>query len=244
MIVAISQFERLIAEMKAGHTEVKAEKLRKFSPLVHDYLHDLRPIVEYLERRKDPDYEFFRGSKSYQPMGWQLFRASRQLAVMTVNSAIRIDHNVSHIAAVFMLRQALEVKFERIIGVSLLDKWYQSPKLRHGFHYGFIKDNLSYFEFASVDFARLEQIYKWCSVLLHQAIQPFAWQLPYAFSVTEGLFDSDPVTETGHWSIHGGVRICGKAAMQNAFAEHFVRSYDHGIWCVQYGDTEAVSDVV
>lgn len=241
LTVATSQMEKLVIEMRAGEDKVSAKAMKQFAPLIYDYMHDLRPIVEHLEQQKNPKYIFFRGAKSYHPMAWQLFRGSCQLAYMTVNAS-HLDHNVSHIAAVFMLRQAMEAKFERIIGVAITDKDLQTPRLRHGFHYDFVKDNLSYFQFSSVDFLHLEKIYQWCSNLIHKAVQPLAWQLPYAFDIVKGLFDSGEGAHIGSWSIHGGVRISNKAAMQMAFGDHFCRSYNHGIWCIDPGDTEAVSD--
>ena len=240
LTVAVAQIEKLLATMRKGKDTISTKTFKQYAPLLYDYLHDLRMIAEYLERRKNPNYEFFRGTKSYQAMGWQLFRASRQLAQISVDGAVNLDHNVSHIAAVFMLRQAMEVKFERIVGISFSDKSLQTPKLRHGFHYEFIRSNLNYFEFSSVDFTQLQKIYNWCSVLLHRAIQPLAWQLPFAFEVTAGLFDSGSDKQSGRWSIHGGVMLRNKESMQTAFAEHFCSTYEHGIWCINSGATEAM----
>lgn len=73
-----------------------------------------------------------------------------------------------------------------------------------------------------------------------EAVQPLAWQLPYALEVTEGLFKDGPQTRSGKgWSMFGGVQIADVAAMQAAFASHFIASYDHGIWALDWHEPEA-----
>jgi len=140
-----------------------------------------------------------------------------------------------------MLRQALEAKFERIVQVIPYNTSGDTPKLKHDFHYSFIKTNVARFQFTSVNFSLLEHIYQWCNVIVHSAVQPFAWQVPYAQETCSGLFASGPSrVRGGGWSIHGGVRILDKDSMQEAFAKHFCNSYDHGVWCIEYGEPEAV----
>ncbi|WP_428384406.1 hypothetical protein [Nevskia ramosa] len=241
LCVAILQLEKVVTQMRQGKSTVSAHSLRRYKLLLRDYLHDLKPIAEYLERRKNKNYAFFEGAKFYGVMAWQIFRASSQLSIMSLNESIKLDHKVTHIAAIFMLRQALEAKFQRIVHVQIYDAEHQNPKLRHDFHYTFIKKNLSFYEFTSVSFELLEYIYTWCSVIVHKAYQPLVWQLSYALQVSSGLFSDGPLDHSGGWSINGGVRIKDTDHMQSSFAQHFCSSYDHGIWCLEPSTPEAVS---
>lgn len=241
--LATQQFEKLIKELKGANGIVPMTNLRRFSEIVRDYLFDLLPIVEFLERRKDASYEFFRGGKSYGVASWEIFRVSRQLAIQSAfrGKPFHIDHKTSQIASIFVLRQALEAKFNRIIGVYFFDKNEKTPKVKHDFHYAFIASNPDCFEFTSVDFSLLGKIYDWCNSIVHQAYQPLAWQISHAQSVCSGLWADGPNTQKGGWSIHGGVRILNLEDMQGRFARHFAASYDHGIWSVVFVKPEAVT---
>jgi hypothetical protein len=244
LAVAIKSLENLIKQIRGNNGKINHTSLRKYSEAIRDYLFDLRPLVEHLERRKDPSYEFFSGGKNYSVHTWELFRLSRQLAIQSAyrKEPFHVDHKTSQIASIFVLRQALEAKFERIIAVALYDSLGQTPKLRHGFHYDFINANPAYFEFTSVHFSLLKKLYDWCNVVVHRAFQPYAWQIDYAHSISSGLFASGNLNKNGGWSIHGGVRIHDLSAMQSAFIAKFCKEYDHGIWCVETSTPEAVTD--
>jgi hypothetical protein len=240
--LATRQFGILIDEIKGANGKVPIASLRRYSEIVRDYLFDLLPIAEFLERRKDDRYEFFRGGKSYGVASWEIFRVSRQLAIQSAfrGKPFHIDHKTSQIACVFVFRQALEAKFNRIVAVYFLDKNGQTPKIKHDFHYNFIVSNIGCFEFTSVNFPLLGKIYDWCNSIVHQAYQPLAWQIPHAQSVCSGLWAHGPLTKKGGSSVHGGIRILDLEDMQGRFAEHFAKSYDHGTWCIGFEKPEAV----
>jgi hypothetical protein len=201
--------------------------------------------VEYAEQRRDKDYVFFEGGKSFHTDPWRIFLASRQLGVMSSVKGIVLEHRLSQIAAVVLLRQALERKFVGLIGVAVYDRKGQTPKVPHDYYYEFIKANAQYFDFKVVNFTLLRYIYDWCNVAVHQAVQPFAWQLPYAQEVSEGLFKGGPLTKVGKgWSVHGAVYIDDVPGMQARFAQHFIQTYDHGIWAIEFHKPEAATGTV
>src|SRR4051812_21340812 len=115
--VALSQFERLAAELRRKTGAVTPFGLRLYGNVILEYLHDLRPIIERLERHRDPGYEFFSGERNYHTMAWELFLSSRLLAQSPHSRSKGIDDKSAPLAAVFMLRQALELKFARLVGV-------------------------------------------------------------------------------------------------------------------------------
>lgn len=236
LTVALRQLEKLFSEMKGEHVRLTSHALQRYRAVLVDYLFDLKPIVEYLESKKDPSYLFFNGGKNYSITTWQLFRACRQLQVQGVHPAV-LEHKPAQIASVCILRQAMELKFERLVGVAFYDRAGQTPRLRHGFHYDFIKNNIDLYDFKVVRFELLRQIYDWTNVIVHRAFQPLAWQVSYATDLCSGLFASGEY-ERG-WSIYGGVHILNKDEMQQRFARHFAALYDHGNWSVFLGQTEA-----
>ena len=241
LIVALDQLKGLVNEMREGKSKVSAKAMRKYEPYLSDYIFDLRLIAQTLERHKDRNdsYLFFRGSKGYVAEAWQTFQASKQLYWMSAVPTIRMDHRQAHITAIFALRQALEAKFQRIVAVYAYNKNGETPKLKHGFYYLFIKDNLTMFQFPQVDFLLIEKIYDWCNVIVHNSVQPFPWQVSYALETCRGLFAGGPIPGGGN-SIYGGVIINDKELMQRAFAQHFCTEYQHGVWSIEFEKPEAV----
>ncbi len=245
LVVAIKSFDELLKELRGNNQSVSHSNLRRYSEVVRDYVYDLKPIAEHLEKRKDPNYVFFSGAKSYHIYTFELFRLSRQLAIQSAFRKLpfHIDHKASQIASVFVLRQALEAKLERLIAVNLYNSTGSGPKLKHGFHYEFIASNPSYFTFNAVNFNFLEKIYEWCNEVVHRAYQPLAWQIAFAHSICGGLFYPINTPPNAAWSIHNAVEITNILEMQSAFINHFNKSYAHGIWAAEAREPEAIESL-
>lgn len=241
LTVAGRSFDELLKELRRTSHKISHTILKRYADIVTDYIFDLRGIAEHLERQKDPTYSFLRGEKNYGVHTWEVFRLSRQLAIQSAFRGLpfHVDHKASQIASVFVLRQALEAKFERLIAVHIHNSSGQTPRLRHDFHYDFIANNPSYFTFRSVDFGRLKKIYDWCNEVVHRVYQPLAWQIAFAHSICGGLFNPVRTPPGAGWSIHNSVKINSLSEMQSAFVKHFFDSYEHGIWAVEVGEPEA-----
>lgn len=239
LLIATQQFEKLAKEMGNDKGVISHPKFKQYESIIRDYIFDLKPIAEYLERKKDNNYQFFSGQKYYGLMSWQIFVASRQLAAMSSDKSIQLDHKTSQITATFVLRQALEAKFNRLINVALLDRNGLSPRIKHDFNYGFIKNNLHFFRFKEVDFTLLGYIYNWCNQIVHTATQPLIWQLTYALDISHGLFASGK-SDNGAWSINGGVTVLDTEEMQKKYINYFCDTYGHGIWSTVQQTPEAL----
>jgi len=239
--LATRYFKKLVLELDSEEPANVGRKLELYENLIHDLLHDIRPYANHLETRKDKSYCFFEGGKSPFPQSFALYIFSKKLYYGTISERDILPgfHQESHVASAFMLRQALEVKFERIIGVTVFDRTGGHPKLKHGFHYDFAKDNKDLFDFQSLKFQLIKRIYDWCSHIVHKALQPLAWQMPYAYEICDQLFSSGDYGPNGGWSIYGGVRVLNTADMQTRFAEYLLNKYDHGIWCFYFREPEA-----
>ena len=148
-------------------------------------------------------------------------------------------HKESQVAAVFVLRQALELKFERILGVVLFDKNGATPKLRHGVHLDFIIKNIDIFDFPEFDFTLLSDVYNWCSGVVHKGFQPLIWQVPYAHELCNGLFDWGDLNRNGGMSCDGGVRILDVDEMRQKYLSHFFSIQEKGYWGIYFDKPEA-----
>jgi hypothetical protein len=172
----------------------------------------------------------------------EVFNASRQLSRQSAfyGQPFRMDHKAAQIASVFILRQALESKFFRLVGVEIYDRNGNSPKLRHMFHYDFILANASYFNFRTVTFRDLRKVYEWCNDVVHRVYHPLAWEIDYAHKVCRGLFNPLRPEQNTRWSINNAVEINDRDGMQGNFIQHFVDNYDHGIWTIEPLEPEAM----
>lgn len=238
LVVGVKYLRMRIELVEKAYKEFGESAILEASEIFHNYLHDFRPLIEYVAREKDKEYVFFKGSKSAAARTQDLFYLSKALSQARL--AVAREFRTCNVASIFVLRQALEVKFERLVGVEFIDGKFKAPKLWHGFQYDFIKGNLHFFEFQGFDFLVLRQIYDWCSMMVHSADMPLAWLLPMAHDYCEGLFGSGADSADGYWNVYGAVRVIDKEAMQQAYAEFFSKKYDHGIFCVYFGETESV----
>jgi hypothetical protein len=234
-------FTKLVKEIKKEHLKNPDDAISRLWPFLHDTIHDLRPFANFLEGARNKDYFFFEGGKSARAESWALYNFSKALHYSTrdVENPLKHHHKESHAASAFVLRQALELKFERIVGVSAYDKGGGEPKLKHGFHYEFAKKHPGLLDFQGLKFELVKRVYDWCSHIVHNALQPLAWQMPYAFEICKGLFASGDFGPNGGWSIHGGVRVMDVSEMQSMFSQYLLNNYDHGIWCFYFRKPEA-----
>jgi hypothetical protein len=231
------------SELAAGLVKRSARKskgLKRNAEIIRNYLFDLKGIAEHLEQRKNPGYQFLSGAKNdnVRPT-WQIFQLSRQLIIGAGLPESDFHHSASKIAAVFVLRQALEAKFGQLVAVDVYNSFGQIPRLKHDFHYEFIADNPAYFSFKAVDFALLKKIYDWCNEVINRLYQPYAWQIAYAHKICSGLFDSPSSPSGGRRSTRDAVEIDNATGMQLAFMDRFISTYPQGIWALEAGTPEA-----
>lgn len=239
--LGVKYFKRISSEFKSEAHEGFKAKLKTRNNLLFDLMDDIRPFANYLEQRENPQYTFFEGSKASASESWALYDFSRTLYYGTTSheNPLQKFHRESHVASAFALRQALEVKFERIVGVKLYDRKGGEPRLRHGFHYDFVKAHMELFDFQGLEFDLVRKIYDWCSYIVHNACQPYIWQMPYAYEICHKLFVPGDYGPNGGWSIHGGVRVLDVGKMQTCFAKYLLDNYDHGTWCFVFVKPEA-----
>lgn len=232
-------------DLSSSTDEQKLNVVKCYSDCLMDYLFDFKRPIEFLQNKKDGTYIFFDGSKSYGSFSTHLYRFSKALSYVGKDQAEVVSsyHKEKQIAAAFVLRQSLEVKFERMVGVAFYDKYLKSPRLRHGFHYSFALANPELFSFPKFDFSLLNNIYDWCSTVVHRAYQPFMWQLNYAHELCDGFFDwGEMANGAGHTWV-GGVRVLDVDAMRQEFIKFFYKEEENkkskSMWLVKFQDPEA-----
>ena len=231
LVLGVRYFELLVkeieGELSAGSSEDNLLVIKRYSDVLSDYVYDFKRPVEFLERLSDPDYSFINGWSSPWTRSTDLYFFSKALAKSSFSSEnfLKSYHRQSQVAAAFVLRQALELKFERIVG-ELSDRLGKSPKLNHGFYYDFVNRNKQFFEFPEFDFSLLSNVYNWCSTVVHRGHQPVIWQLPYAYDLCDGIFAWGDFSRGGGRTCNGGVRVLDVDGMQLKFLSVFFEEVD------------------
>ena len=133
----------------------------------------------------------------------------------------------------------MELRFERLIAVYPLDANRKPPRLKHGFHQEFIISNPQFFNAGGFAIKELRHLYAWCSEIVHQAYQPYAWQIAMAMHRAGDLLQSRSTPPNAAWSIYNAVEIPDVPAMQDAFELHFLSTYGHGSWRMTRAKPEA-----
>lgn len=242
--IGVSQLKKVFDELNS-RLEQKPEDaiiiMRLYKNVLNDYLFDFKYFVEFLEQEKNKEYVFFTGGKSIRTETYHLYDFSQALVCSGTHqeNIIASFHKEAQTASAFVLRQALELKFDRAISVTIRDGNGNRPRLKHGFHYSFMIDRPDLFEFVDCDFSLIKNVYNWCSNTVHTGHQPLIWQMPFAYELCSGVFKWGKINDKGGYSIHGGVRIRDVPKMQLAFAEYFAENYDHGVWCIIADKPEA-----
>lgn len=231
--VGITQFEELAASLRTDNSgTMSLAQLDKWHDVFIDYIYDFNIVVTPLVQRSVSNYRFLNGGKNRTVHSWEVFRLARQLHHMSPfwGHGVVPDHKSSQIAAIGVLRQSLELRFDRLVGVYPFDKNGKSPKLRHGFHQEFVVKNPQFFEPQNFSISELKPMYDWCSEIVHEAYQPFAWQISWAIKLAGKLMNPRQGMQRGAWSIDNAVHVKDVQGMQAAFEVHFLANYDHGRW--------------
>ncbi|MET4260003.1 hypothetical protein ABIC09_004963 [Bradyrhizobium sp. S3.12.5] len=228
----VQELSKLMVDLKSSSgNSLTTASLVTWTDTIRDYIFDLGEVVPFLQRNQ-PDYVYLRGLKNPTVHSWEVFRLARSLAYQSAfrRDGFALDHKAAQIAAIAVLRQALELRFERLISVYPTDKKGKSPRLKHGFHQDFIVANPRFFRAQGFGIPELRPVYDWCSEIVHQAYQPYAWQIAWALELSGRLLGAREAPAGAAWSIANGVEIIDVQDMQTAFEAHFLETYDHGAW--------------
>jgi hypothetical protein len=229
---ALEELEILYQEMKnQNNGAITVTALTQYSPILNDFLFDLLEILTPLQQSV-PGWEFFSGGKNSSVSSWEVFILARGLAFQSTWTGVGpfFDHKASQIASIGVLRQAMELRFERLIAVYPIDPKGKPPKIRHGFHQEFIAAHPRFFNSDGFAIKELRHLYDWCSEIVHQAYQPYAWQVCMALRRSGDLLRSRSKPSGEAWSIYNAVEIVDVEAMQTAYEDHFLSTYGHGTW--------------
>jgi hypothetical protein len=159
-----------------------------------DFIFDLAPYIDQIMRKKDPNYQFMGGGKSYsQNSIWMFREASNLFWSSTVTDKNPLSHMSAVSLSVFALRQAVEIRFRRAIGIWKIvdDANLNDAKLRHDFILDFVAENLDLIELKVGSMTNLTAIYKWTNFSIHNGTMPNVWEIQFALEYCRKAFEPD-----------------------------------------------------
>ncbi|KAB0671698.1 hypothetical protein F6V30_03725 [Oryzomonas sagensis] len=242
LCVAEYCFGKLLEEISKtpeGHSE---ERIKSFKNMIHEYLHDLRPIVEYLEKKQEPAYSFFGGGKFYGTWTLDSFRMCTNLFWTNAFEKNFVDIRAGLNLSTFSLRQSLELKFRRILGVRAITHKAtgDEPKLKHDYFYKFIISETDHFKFYTPHITAIWKIYEWTNMTVHTGNIPRIWELQYAIEIVTPFFAPQPASSSGKWSIDSSVEIYDYQGLKDKFKALFHNKYTEAEWTIHFEKPEAV----
>lgn len=212
---ARAQLHLAVKSFGAFLSKIDADSLNHFQILKYKdkiiaYIFDMKPFVEFFERKFQPDFQLFVGFDVKVNTTLELFKTLEALFWYPNINPKLLDQKATFNLLTFAIRQAIEVKFKRIFGiVDLYNKNYSGPKLRHDFFVNFVKEHLEYFETPKLPLQYVIKIYEWSNYTIHNAINPRIWEIQFAmdqlspwFAVYTETFGSKTTS-----SAYGAVRI-------------------------------------
>ncbi|WP_160713138.1 hypothetical protein [Chitinophaga solisilvae] len=210
-------FKLLVADLQKKDAGLKLTTITRHVDLIRSYLFDLKPFIEYFERKKNPNFVLFKGWKSFHNTSHELENISQNLYWNGIYKQNIFDQKMAENIAVFTMRQALEIKFKRICGVlEIQDKDHNGLKIPHNFFPDFIRQQTDHIKIADVDLKLVLKVYNWTNKTIHNAENPFIWELKYALDIIEpffrdGEYRGKRMTQS---SVYGAVKIINYAKLK------------------------------
>lgn len=241
LTLAVHWFDELLDSLNSQPGAMRRERILKVGEHLHDFMHDVRPIIEYLERRHDSEFVFFEGGKAYGRPAWQIYRESYSLYWSSSNNQPSVSHRNGISLSVFTLRQSLEILFQRVLGFyGAHDKNYTEPRLRHDFFPEFIEKHIDKFNVRYHSLRNIIKLYKWTNFFIHTGVMPRIWEPWFALEYCKNLFQPPSPGATGGWSIYGAIEVSEFDWLREKLLEDICANYGEGPWCFEFGKPEAV----
>ena len=211
LTVANKYLQEAVTQIKNHSGNLKDKNVYKHCEIIRDYLHDIKPFVEYFMHKDEPGFVLINGGKSYENYSYEMNRIANNLYWNSLYRSNIMDQKMSINLSNFALRQALELKFKRILGIyDVYTKNLDGPKLRHDFFPEFINNNASHFTIPYDHLAFLINVYKWTNRTIHIGENPRIWELRLALDYLAPFFKwGEGISITGKvtTSINGAIKI-------------------------------------
>lgn len=182
----------------------KIETNEKYRELILSLLFETLIFLQrffYIVHDKEVDYGRFKVNVA-EPVQFYLLAES----IFEKNLKEKhISTDVIRPTSIFLVRQAIESRIKRILGIkSIYTKQGSVPKIRNEFYFSFLKKHSKQIEIP-IDITVLEKIYSWTNIYIHYSIVPPLWKMEWAIRIC-GIFFKEYKDENS-FHIYGGVKV-------------------------------------
>lgn len=206
-----------------------AKGILKYGYIIELLLHDIRPFADFVGKLEDENYNFFIGGRAnLEDAGWH-FQGVNQLFYNCSHSTPVLDNKFACILSPVALRQTLELKMKRLIGIKILFIYEKAGKpiyLQHHYFFDFVIKHANSFIFDKrLDLKIVQKVFTFCNLSVHQGLMPMVWQMYYAIHFSQPLFYSKDDTYKNQWDINGAVKIKDYEDLNNKFLTNLRKDY-------------------
>lgn len=239
LYIARNWLGALISDLKANN-ETSHHHVIKFKSYISDFLFNIKTFIEYLERKKSKDYVFFNGIKHHGQHSATIFRTSMQLYWQSSENINNCSHSALINLSTFTLRQAIELKLQRIIGAQdIYDKTGNRLRTKLDMYSSFISENTDLITTNCHSIHNILTISKWTNKTIHKGATPYIWEQWYALTVSMHLFERIEGRQNDSWSINDPVEIIDYEKVKMRFVEYATKD-ESTIYCFDLRDPEVV----
>ncbi len=248
LFIAVEAFDDLIALIERKEKAISARIVTKYHELIWEFIFDLKPFVELLERKKNKNFQFFRGGKIYSNSAVELFKTCESLYWYPCIDHQIIDKKAATNLNLFSLRQSLEIKFRRIFGVfALYNRDLNDIKIRHDFFPTFIAQNLDLIDLPlpNINMNELLKIHDWTNYTIHNGVNPRIWQIHYAIKICQSIFKPTQYRRNDDkevLSIYASVKIKNNEKLLDRLMSEIYETNQRRIFCFDNTSQEAIND--
>jgi hypothetical protein len=243
--IASTCFREVLERIYNGRSRINYNDIKPYQELIRAYIFDLKPHIEFLERKKDNNYQLFGGGKLYNIYPFEINKLSNTLYWELGFPQKELDQRIALNLSCFTIRQSLEIRFINALGISYLkDTSHSNIKLKHDFYPKFIKKNTDLFNLPDVSLSSLMKIYNWTNNSIHNGISPKTWQVHYALKYINTFFDSHEIQlENGKRTLHslyGSIQIKNYPELQQRLKQAISIELEHNNFTIEFKEPEAV----
>lgn len=211
----------------------------KYGYIINNIVYDLLIFANYIGQQTDPTYTLFSGGKSNIEDSRGHYIGTLQLLYNCTFDKKMLDDKFALILSAVSLRQTIELKMQRILGVAdYFDLKGQKIFTSHYFFFDFILKHKTHFDLTLLNIRIIQKVFEFCNNSVHKGIMPYYWQMFYATKFCDLLFFDPEYKKRKGWNIHSAVRIKNynvlKAKLETQLTEIFPKpEYElHIVWII------------
>lgn len=205
-----------LREMLEKRNIFNDEGIKKYGYIISLLLHDVRRFANFIGKTKNNDYYFFNGNMASIEDSHFHYIGSWQLLYNCTFEDNMLDNKFAYILSPVALRQALELKIQRILGVAdFCDVNGQKVFTKHHFFFDLIRKNIFHFNFQNENFKIIQKIFEFCNISVHKGVMPYYWQMHYAIKFCNPLFFDQNSTSNKNFNFHSSIKIKNYEELKN-----------------------------